>query len=209
MKKLRLILFSIAFVLTACSTTVSDTALETAVSQAIMTSAALEAKTRVTEQALQPNPADSVNQKAQEDLAAAQLQLTEQAARVAGMQAELDRLSLLLTPSDTPTPTESPIPTITNTPTITPTPGEPGLPSDQKYVKAGAKTPIYTFKEKNDAGKPIMVKVAPVQRFEPNEVFIVERALILADGGSTFYQIVGPKYSGYYVSVNDVTDYTP
>jgi hypothetical protein len=200
-----LISISAAFYLIACQATLSETALQTAVSEAIMTSSAPENEVAVTAMDTELQT-EFDNAKAQ--LRDAHLQLTDQAENILALQEELDQVYPLLTPSNTP-----PLPTATNTPlataTFIPSPTSTqtdGLLFNQKYVVAISGTPVFTYEDENDTGYPIMTKVKPVKRFESGEKFIVNIYPIRADGGGSFYEVIGPKLSGYFVRVEDVQD---
>jgi hypothetical protein len=96
--------------------------------------------------------------------------------------------------------------TATFTPSPTSTQSD-GLLYNQKYVVAISGTPVFTYEDENDAGYPIMTKVKPIKRFGAEEKFIVYIYTIRADGGGYFYEVIGPKLSGYYVRVEDVQDF--
>jgi hypothetical protein len=196
---------------TACSGKLSDTAVQTAVSQAIMTSSAEEASLGTT---IQDNQGIDAQTKAEleqvkTELSDAQVKLTEQANKVAELQDELDHLYPLLTPTNTIEPLETPTPTNTATvqPSLTPTQNN-GLLYNQKYVVTTVGAALYTYTEKNKSGFPIMVKTDPVVKFGVGEVIVVERYLVRADGSLNFYLVIGPTNSGLYILASEVSDYT-
>ncbi len=197
--------------LAACKATISESAMETAVSQVILTSsAANEVPDSGDSAPVEQQPAGPSSEEleaAQAALDQANIQLTEQAGQIDELQAELDALYLQLTPSITPTPADTPTPTITSSPTPRPTATEFTLPYYQKYVTPINTAPLYTSKEKNDAGYPIIIKTSPVQKIQYGEVVIVDVNRVRADGGALYYLIVGPKYTNYFVSIDDVQDY--
>lgn len=212
MKKTGLILVIFtAILLSACNASLSETALQTAVSEAIMTSSAVEETSSDTTVAEQP----AANMVSKEDfdnvsssLAQAQVELTAQAEKINELQAELEQIYPLLTPTNTtepPPPTNTPQATATPSPTDTP---EGGLLFNQKYVVAVGSVPLYTYEKENDAGFPIMQKTDPILKFEAGAKIIVNIYPVRADGGSSFYLVIGPQHGGYYVLVDDVQDYT-
>jgi hypothetical protein len=214
MNKTRLIIILIGgILLSSCNTPLSETALQTAVSQAIMTSSAEEATDSEASTSL--DGAENMVPKKDYDevetrLSEAQLELTIQAQRITDLQAELDQLYPLLTPTIT---TEPPTPTLTNTPqktaTLNPTATqEGGLLFNQKYVVAVGNTPVYTFDQENDAGYPIMQKVEPIKKFDAGARIIVSIYPVRADGGQYFYLVIGPQHGGFYIRVDEVQDYT-
>ncbi len=205
-KKFVLTCLLLTLVLSACSTKISDEALQTAVSEAIMTSSALDASIKETQAAQKiaeaqeaaPSVAELVQ--LQTELSLAYAKLTEQAGQITDLQTEVEQLKSQATATNTP------IPTITETPTITPWPSDTPVPPDRKWVIAVGNAPLYNFSERNAKGYPIMEKLYPVKRFENGEEFLVYKAVVRADGGALFYEVVGPKFAGYYVSVDDVVD---
>jgi len=190
--------------LSACTVALQESAVQTAVSEVIATSSAAgaqnEGQSNPQVEGNIAGPSQAELDEVQQQLTEAQIQLTSQAGLVAALQAELQSAQLSLTPQPTNTPTITPTPTASATPTAIITPG------DQKAVVAVRNAPLWTFKDKNDAGKPIMYKPEPVTRYEPGEEFVVKTGVISADGGGRFYLVVGPKGAGYYVSVDHVSD---
>jgi hypothetical protein len=185
--------------------------METAVSQVILTSAASSDPADSGDSApADQQPAGPTSQEleaAQAALDQANIQLTEQAAQVEALQAELDALYPLLTPTITATPFDTPTPLPTATATPRPTATVFTLPYYQKYVTPVTAAPLFNFKDKNDAGFPIMLKTSPVQKVPNGDVIIVDVNRVRADGGAVYYLIVGPKYTNYYVLFEDVEDY--
>ena len=53
-----------------------------------------------------------------------------------------------------------------------------------------------------------MQKVEPIRKFDAGQKIIVNIYPVRADGGLYFYLIIGPQYGGYYISVDNVQDYT-
>jgi hypothetical protein len=202
-KVLTIIILSISFVLSSCKATLSDSALQTAVSEAIMTSSASQ-----NDQDTEMQSNDELEE-ARAMLNEAQMKLTDQAEKVIELQIELDRVYPLLTPTITIIPTDTPIPTSGPTNTPVPTATEiGGLLYNQKYVVSIGGIPVYTFTERNKNGVPIMEKTDPIKKFQAGVKFIVDWHLIIADGGINFYRIEGPQYAGFYVRVDDVSNYT-
>jgi hypothetical protein len=196
---------------TACAGNLSDSAMQTAVSQAIMTSSAEQASEDTKNQTNQETDAQTSAEleQAKTELNDAQAKLTEQAGVVAELQGELDRLYPLLTPTNTTEPAETPTPT--NTATVQPSPTATqnnGLLYNQKYVVTTVGAALYTYTEKNESGYPIMVKTDPVVKFGVGVVIVVERYLVRADGGLNFYLVFGPTNSGLYILASEVSDYT-
>jgi hypothetical protein len=204
MKKfIPIIIISITFITSSCKAALSDTALQTAVSEAIRTSSAGQ-----TDQ----NSEVQVNnelEEARDSLKDAQMELTDQAQLINELQLELDQIYPLLTPTITDVPTETPIPTLGSTKTPEPTAtAEGGLPYNQKYVIASGEIPVYTFSERNKNGVPIMQKTDPVKKFKGGQKIIVDWHILLGDGGINFYLVEGPQFAGFYIKVDDVSDYT-
>jgi len=171
-----------ALLFSACSGAVSDSQVQTAMAEVVMTS-----------QAGSPQE--------MEELATAKAALTQQAGQIATMQIELEFIKT----SPTPTITITPWATATITPTTTPRWGN--LPSNQKIVAAKGNAPWYRLKGENAVGYPIFVKTNPVQRFEDGQTFWIYKRKYQADGGGYFYKISGPAVGiGYYVRVGDVKD---
>jgi hypothetical protein len=204
MKKILIIsIITATIFLTACKTALSDSALQTAVSEAIMTSSADQDE----EETVTNSEQELEDVKSQ--LNDAHMKLTEQAGKVADLQQELENIYPLLTPSSTPVPTDTPPPTVG--PTITPEPTateKGGLLYNQKYVVTKGGIPLYTFTDRNKAGAPIMVKTDPIKKINAGERIIVDWHIVIGDGGIQFYLVQQPGYSGLYVMVSDVTDYT-
>ena len=210
-KTIVLLLLLSTLLLSACKATITESAMETAVSQVILPSAAANPPADSGDSApadQQPaGPSSQELEAAQASLDQANVQLTEQASQVDSLQAELDALYLLLTPTITSTPFDTPTPLPTGTATPRPTATVFTLPYYQKYVTPVSTAPLYNFKDKNDAGYPIMLKTSPVQKIPNGEVIIVDVNRVRADGGALYYLIVGPKYTDYYVFFEDVQDY--
>lgn len=203
MKKYLIVtLFAAILFLSACKSTLSDSALQTAVSEAIMTSSADQE-----EQVIDTRSEEEL-EIAKSQLSEAQLKLTEQAARIVELEQELESIYPLLTPSATPVPTDTPPPTVG--PTVTPEPTateEGGLLYNQKYVVTKGGIPLYTFTDRNKAGAPIMVKTDPIKKVNAGEKIIVDWHVIFADGGLQFYLVQDARFAGFYVLLDDVTDY--
>jgi len=212
--KIRVIVFSILIlvILSACRTSLSETALQTAVSEAIMTSSADNPiETEITDEISSPIenmvPKEEFDN-LQSSLDEARIELTLQAETINELQEELERVFLLLTPiitAELPTPTGTPATTITPSPTET---QAGGLLYNQKYVIATGSAPVYTYDKENDAGFPIMYKTDPIRKFDSGSKIIVNRYPIRADGGLYFYLVIGPQHGGYYILVSNVQDYT-
>jgi len=204
-----LTLLLVSILLSACQASISEAAMETAVSQVILTSVANDAVAESDSETVSEADTASMEEldAAKSQLSEAQSKLTEQAAGMEELQAELDQVYLLLTPTITPTPMDTPtqLPTLTATPR--PAPTQSGLPSTQKYVRVIDKAPLFYFKDENDSGYPIMIKTSPIQKFDAGEIFIVETGRYRADGGGLFYKVVGPRNAGYFVRSIDVEDY--
>jgi hypothetical protein len=206
-------IFVFATLLSACGTSLSETALQTAVSEAIMTSSAGGESDQG--QIAGGDPAENTVLKSDFDqveavLKEAQIELTQQASKINELQTVLDALYPLLTPSNTtepPTPTNTPQSTATLSPSATPTISG-GLLFNQKYVVAVGNIPIYTYTKENDAGYPIMKKVEPIQKFGDGQKIIVNLYPVRADGGLNFYLVIGPQHGGFYINVDNVKDYT-
>lgn len=212
--KIKYVVFSslICTILFACNTSLSETALQTAVSEAIMTSSADNPiETEITDGIL--TPMENMVPKEELDnlqllLEEAQIELTQQAEAINELQTELQGVYLLLTPTNTTEPS-----TITETPqsTSTPFPTETqagGLLYNQKYVITTGSTPVYTYQKENDSGFPIMYKTDPIRKFDSGAKIIVNRYPVRADGGLYFYLVIGPQHGGYYILVDNVQDYT-
>ena len=212
--KIKYVVFSsiICMILSACNTSLSETALQTAVSEAIMTSSADNPiETEITDVIM--TPMENMVPKEELDnlqflLEEAQIELTQQAEAINELQTELEGVYILLTPTNTTEPS-----TITETPqsTITPFPTETqtgGLLYNQKYVITTGSTPVYTYEKENDAGFPIMYKTDPIRKFDSGVKIIVNRYPVRADGGLYYYLVVGPQHGGYYILVDNVQDYT-
>lgn len=170
----------VTVLVSACSAAVSERQVQTAIAEAVLTS-------------------EGGSPQELKELATARAALTQQAEEMATMQVEME----LLRTSPTPTITITPWATGTATPTEAPKWG--GLPSNQKVAEANGNAPWYRKKGENSAGKPIMVKTNPVQRFNDGQIFWIYKNKIRADGGGYFYKISGPSVGkGYYVRVGDV-----
>ncbi len=201
-----LVIMFVAFLLTACQETISESVMETAVSQVILTSAS-EDTTTDTETESTSEELTIKNEQIEElntHLENANLQLTDQAVEIDALKSELEGVYILLTPTMTPTPQDTPTPTITPSPTPPPPPTEVVIPWYHKYVTAKRDAPIYYFEDKNAAGHPIMLKTSPVVKISSGTEFLVDINRVRADGGAYYYLIVGPKHEGYYVSIDDV-----
>jgi hypothetical protein len=178
-KKLILVIPLATLVFAACSGAVSDSQMQTAISEVVMTS-----------QAESPG-----------ELATANAAMTQQAVQIATMQQELEFMKT------SPTPTITITPWATATITLTPTPRWGNLPSNQRVVAAKGNAPWYRLKGENAAGYPIFVKTNPVQRFNDGQIFWIYKRQYKADGGGYFYKISGPSVGkGYYVRVVDVKE---
>jgi hypothetical protein len=207
MKKLIFILIlALTILATACDATISESAMETAVSQVILTSSSSEASEPTEEQTESQSAAPSSQEleEANTQLNAAQTKLTEQADEISALKAELEQVYPLLTPTITPTPFNTPTPANTATPTPRPTVTVFTLPYYQKYVTPIDNAALYYYKHENDAGFPLMLKTEPIKKFALGEEFIVDTNRIRSDGGGYFYLVVGPKNAGFYVRIEDV-----
>lgn len=207
MKKQYLVFVMLSvFLLSACQSSIPESAMETAVSLVILTSSSEESIEDPVPQtdlgAVATSDARIAEANAQLDNA--NLKLTEQAAVNEALQAELDQAYILLTPTITPTPQDTPTPTITPSPTPIPTFTEVVMPWYHSYVEAIGDVPIYEYEDENDAGFPIMQKTSPIVKISDGKEFIVNTTKVRADGGENFYEIVGPKHKGYYVRIGDV-----
>ncbi len=185
--------------LVACTPTVSDADLQNAIEQVVETSVANTAPTET--HIAMINAANAELEKVQSQLDAANLVLTAQSNQLATMQEQIDFIQLALTPTITPVPSV----TVTITPLPTPTPSL--LPDDQKLVYAIRQTGLYTYTEKNDSGYPVMNKTDPIVRYEEGDWIIVLSALVQADGGTLFYEVVSPYGGGNFVDITHVRDY--
>ncbi len=210
-KGFTIIIFLTVF-MSACGTSLSETALQTAVSEAILTSSVgepLETQVSVENETVLDDIAslqelDNVKTKLEE----AQIALTLQAERINELQSELEQIYPLLTPTKTIEPPESAVtPQATQTPSPSATQSG-GLLFNQKYVVAIGSIPVYTYEKENEAGYPIMQKAEPIKKFEAGEKIIVNIYPIRADGGLSFYLVIGPKHGGYYILADDIQDYT-
>jgi len=205
--KLFLIMLLVVIGLSACKGN-SQSALQTAVSEAIMTSVA-EAPAPSTNTS-ESGGSNLNTDQLKSELDAAQITLTQQASQLLELQATLDQANLLLTPSMTPTTEDTATPTITLTPTqipsatASPTTDPLLLPEGQKFVVATRNAPLFYIKENNDAGFPVMVKTNPIVRYVEGDWIVVESAVIKADGGLLYYKVVRPFGSGYYVQIDHV-----
>jgi len=209
--KLTLIFFATALLLSACTATISESAVQTAVAQIMLTA---EAENPQAEPEAQPEPqvdpalqeeldqAKQQLQEAQTKLAEAEAKVAEQAAQIAALQEDANQAEV---EEQAPAADDSsPTPTITSSPT--PSPTVYSTPHYQKAVIAKGNAPLWYYKKENDAGKPIMIKTNPIIRYEKGDEFLVNRYVVFADGGNEFYEVIGPKGAGYYVLTNDVKD---
>ena len=199
-----------AFLLSACTVALQESAVQTAVSEVISTSSAQEGldsegseanektESQADEKAAGPSQAEL--DEAKQQLNEAQIRLTDQAGLIASLQEELQAAQLSLTPKPTEIPTNTPTPLPSSTPTIVVT------PANQKTVIATRRAAFWTYKDTNAAGRPIMIKVEPIARYETGDEFIVNTWTVLADGNQRFYPIVGPRGAGYYVNFDHVQD---
>ncbi len=216
MKKTYLIILVIsALLLSACTATISEASVQTAVAQIVLTQEAANPQAEAAaadgqQPEAQVDPAVQAElEQAQQALEAVQLQLTEQAGQIAQLQeaaaqqaqAAADQQAAEQVAAEAqPTPTNTPIPTATAFPTVAST------PSYQKAVIATRNAPMWTYKRTNEAGRPLMVKVEPILRYEEGQEFLVNLNFIVGDGGLKFYEVLGPLYAGYYVDVTHVRD---
>ena len=213
MKKVIVLLpLLLSLLMTACDATISESAMETAVSQVILTSSASDTTTNSDEetevqQEVQTSGDKEELRDAKAALSEAELKLTDQAAQIEDLQAELEGIYPLLTPSITPTPYNTPTPAALATATVRPTATVFTLPYYHKYVTPINNAPLFSYKDKNDSGFPIMLKKEPIIKFVNGDVFVVDINRIRADGGGYFYLVIGPKNAGYYVQFDDVQDY--
>jgi hypothetical protein len=205
-KRTILLILLIAVTLAACNTTISDSVMQTAVSQVILTSSSEESTTDeiTTSDTEATDILDEQLNELNTQLDNANLRLTDQAAEIDALNAELEGVYILLTPTITPTPQDTATPTITPSPTPLPPPTEEALPWYHKTVVANKDTPLYYYEDENDAGYPIMIKTSPVIKFSKGDEFIVDVNRIRADGGANYFLVIGPKHNGYYVNINDV-----
>lgn len=198
------------FLLSACTVALQESAVQTAVSEVIATSSADESvnsnpseqkeQTNSEMEAVKDGPSQTEFDEVKQQLDEAQIKLTDQAGLIAALQEDLQKAQYSPTPQPTVIPTNTPTPIPSSTPTIVVT------PADQKAVIAARNAPFWTFKQENDAGKPIMIKVEPIARYEAGQEFVVKTWTVLADGGLRFYPIVGPRGAGFYVLVDHVQD---
>ncbi|MDH5507752.1 MAG: membrane lipoprotein lipid attachment site-containing protein [Anaerolineae bacterium] len=124
-------------------------------------------------------------------VAALSTQLADKDQQLAGLQAEFTRVTILLTPTVTPTYQIPP------TPLITPT---------SEYVMAVValrKLNLRKIDKYNQAGNPIMVIAEPRVQYFEGDIFYVRISPIMADGGSRYYEVVGPRGAGLYVRAED------
>jgi hypothetical protein len=191
------VLLLITTALAACSPTVPETDLNTAIAQAVETSVIAEPNATPT---VDTNAINAELEAVQAQLDAANLVVTDQAAQLTAMGDELAKAHLALTPTITP------IPVATATITPLPTATDTSLPEDQKFVITTRQTGLYTYTVKNNKGYPIMIKTDPIVRYEKGAWMIVHEALVQADGGSLFYQVVSPYGGGFYVDASHVRD---
>ena len=194
----------IVLILTACDQQISESSVQTVVSEAIMTSS--EGESGIQDESINQIQSELVEIKSQ--LQVANISLTEQADTITNLEDELEEVYLLLTPTNTevPTITPSPTPGFTSTPQPSATESS-GLLDNQKYVLVNSKIPLYTFTSRNKNGAPIMFKTDPVRQIISGEILIIDLNVVIADGGGKFYQIQSLNYFGYYVRVSDVSDY--
>jgi len=195
----------VPILLCACDQTLSESSLQTVVSEAIMTSSASENTDDMGENL---GPPESNVEEIENQFREANLTLTGQAEVIIALNDELDRIYLLLTPTETEVPSITPSPTRGNTATPEPTETlSSGLLYNQKFVISQGSAPLFTFTNKNKKGAPIMMKTDPVKKLLPGEKIIVDWHQIIGDGGEKYYQIQGTKFFGFYVRVSDVYDY--
>ena len=195
----------VPLLLGACDQSLSDTSLQTVVSEAILTSSAGGNTDNLDENVGQ---SDSNVEEINDQLKGVKLALTSQAEVIIALEDELERVYLLLTPTETDVPSITPSPTRGNTSTPEPTETiSSGLLYNQKFVISQGSAPLFTFTSKNKKGAPIMMKTNPVKKLLPGEKIIVDWHQILGDGGDMYYQIQGTKFFGFYVRVSDVYDY--
>lgn len=192
-------------VLAACSPQISDSTVQTVVSEVIMTSSS-GGESDTQDESINQAQSELVELKSQ--LQVANISMTEQANTIIKLEDELEGVYLLLTPTNTEVPTITPSPTLGFTSTPQPTATESsGLLYNQKYVITNSSAPIFTFTTKNKNGAPIMTKTDPVRQIKTGEKLIVDWHIVTGDGGVKFYQIQSSNYFGYYVRVSDVYDY--
>ena len=204
-KKLISMVVMIPLFLMSCSQTLSDDSVQTVVSEAIMTSSSIKASEAEKSGTDQP---ESNQNELNDQLQAANLALTEQAAAIAALGEELEQVYLLLTPTETDVPTITPSPTVGFTATPEPTATvSSGLLYNQKYVITNTEAPLLHFNTRNNAGAPIMEKDDPVRKIKSGEKIIVDWRAIIGDGGGSYYLVQSDYYFGYYVRVSDVNDY--
>ena len=168
--------------LSACNFPGSDSYVETQVADALATKAV---------------------QDTQEALVVVQTQQAEAIALTETANAYANQTATALaaiTATSSPTPTLNP----TDTPAPTYTPAGSGIPEGQMVVVAKSNAAWWKKKGENNAGFPVMIKLNPVQRYEPGDTFRVYDYQIRADGNVYFYQIAGPLGAGYFVRTGDV-----
>ena len=209
--KVSIFLLVSGIIFSACGASLSETALQTAVSEAIMTSSAEDSIQLDSTDDVISIVEDMVSKEEMENiqslLESARIDLTQQAETINILQAELEQIYPLLTPTIT---IELPTPTGTAEIAATPTPSATqtgGLLFNQKYVITTNSIPVYTYDDENDAGFPIMYKTEPIRKFDAGDKIIVNIYPVRADGGLYFYLVIGPQHGGYYILVNDVQDY--
>jgi len=196
----------VSILLTACDQTLSESSVQTVVSEAIMTSSTTDGNSGDVDES--SSQSDSYIEEIEDQLKEAQLSLTVQADTVIALEDELERIYLLLTPTSTEVPSITPSPTKGNTPTPKATETlSSGLLYNQKFVISQGSAPLFTSTSKNKNGAPIMIKTSPVKKLQPGEKVIVDWHQIVGDGGVKFYLVQGPKFYGVYVRVSDVYDY--
>lgn len=92
------------------------------------------------------------------------------------------------------------------TPTVAPTAVwvATSVPYNVMTVTVVKKVNLRRIKNYNDAGKPIMVIQEPRIQYQVGETFQVLRPWIIADGGSKYYEVVGPRGAGLYARGTDL-----
>ncbi len=120
---------------------------------------------------------------------------------IAGLEAEITRLADEIEALNA----ELTQMAITPTATIRPTSAATSTPSNVMTVVALQKLNLRFFKKSNNAGNPIMLIYEPRIQYQEGEIFQVLKPVVLADGGTRYYQVVGPRGAGLYVRTSDVT----
>ncbi len=181
-----LLLVLLIALLSACNFPGSESYVQTQVAEALATRAIED--TQVALVAAQTSQAQAIEQTQTTDAFLSQTQTVE-----AGFTATSE-----------PTETATATPLSTATPQPSSTPAYSGIPEGQITVEAKGNAAWWRKKGENNVGYPVMVKLDPVQRYEPGDLFRVYDYQIRADGNVYFYQIAGPLGAGYYVRVGDV-----